>query len=76
VLLYDHTSSLDCAKEASKQLFTKKGRTIEGLLRITTINTYYQGQTCHFEDLHFIVAASRTTTLGLAITIFRLKYFI
>ena len=31
ILLYDRSSSQECVNEARKQLFTQKGRTIEGL---------------------------------------------
>ena len=31
ILLYDRTSTLDCVNQARKQLFTQKGRPIEGL---------------------------------------------
>lgn len=31
ILLYDRTSTLDCVNQARKQLFTQKGRSIEGL---------------------------------------------
>jgi len=31
VLLYDRTSSQECVNEARKQLFTQKGRAIDGL---------------------------------------------
>ena len=36
-LMYDRTSSLDCVDQARKQLFTQKGRSIEGLPPIEII---------------------------------------
>ena len=51
-LMYDRTSSLDCVDQARKQLFTQKGRSIEGLpptkdaLILHTRRATYQAAFC------------------------------
>ena len=52
ILLHDHTSNLDCVNQAWKQLYTQKGRSIDGIpptkaaliqLMITKWATYQAG---------------------------------